>query len=513
MSLDFTTSNLLFFLSGMIFAGVILRLLFRRSFVISEREAKHILKVATQEEELIRRRAYADGEAEWQHKETELRRELDQRKNELIHEQVFLDSEHARVKKEERLLNEQLKGVLEKESQLKELETSVKNQRMTLIEHLSRVASMNAEQAKDMLFSQVRLDCENEVRLIKKDFQSRVDSEIEEQSRDLLVSTMQRISMPLTSSSINIARINLPSEDIKGRLIGKEGRNIRTFENATGVTLLIDDLPNTVLVSSFDPVRREIARIALEVLVDDGRIQPAMIEEEVEKAKIQVENAVIRYGKDALEKLKIYTLPQELVRMIGCLQLRASNNQNTLQHSLEVAYICSMLASEIGLDSEIAKRIGLFHDIGKAVDHEYEESHAMIGAKMLERYGESDIVVNAVAAHHEEVQATSMYAPILQIADSLSASRPGARSEAIDGFVSRMKELEHVCKNIHGVVDAFVLQSGREIRVLVSPEKVTDDGARQIAHDIRLEIEDHVDYRSPIRITVIRENRFVETAR
>ncbi len=513
MSLDFTISNLFFFLSGMILSGVVLRLVFRRSFIIADREAKHILKVATQEEELIRRQAYLDGEGEWQKKEEMLRHELDQKKNELIHEQVFLDTEHVKLKKREKDLEEQSRAVFERDNHLRGLERALKEQRTTLINHLNAVTGLDASSAKQMLFDQVKLDCENEVRLMKKDFQMRADEELEEKAKNMLITVMQRIAMPVTSSLVNIARVNLSSEDIKGRLIGKEGRNIRTFENATGVTLLIDDTPNTVLVSSFDPVRREIARLALEVLVNDGRIQPASIEEEVAKAREQVDATIVRIGQQALSEAKIFNVSQEMLRLLGSLEFRLSNNQNTLKHSLEVAYLCSMLASELGMDAELAKRIGLFHDIGKALDHEYEEGHAIIGAKILERNNEPEIVVSAVASHHGDKPVTSMYGALLLVADAVSASRPGARSESADGLVRRMRELETLCKSINGVVEAFVLQAGREIRVLVAPEKVSDDGARQIAHSIRLKVEDNVDYKSPIRITVIRENRFVETAR
>lgn len=306
--------------------------------------------------------------------------------------------------------------------------------------------------------------------------------------------------------------VNLPSEEMKGRIIGREGRNIRTFEHATGTTLMIDETPDSVLISCFDPVRREIARIALEALLRDGRIHPSSIEEEVLKAEDEMHANVIDLGEGALRKLRLSSVHPEVVALLGKLHYRLSNNQNTLAHSVEVANLCALIASEIGLDPVLAKRAGLFHDIGKAVDEEYAGSHAMVGADIIKQHGEDPRVVNAAAAHHKEVPAESVYAGLVMVADALSAVRPGARASSIDGFISRVRSIEEIAQAEAGVIDAYAIQAGREVRVIVEPESVGDEEARQIARKIRSRIEEELNYPGSIEITVIREQRFSETA-
>jgi len=304
----------------------------------------------------------------------------------------------------------------------------------------------------------------------------------------------------------------LPSEEMKGRIIGREGRNIRTFEHATGTTLMIDETPDSVLISCFDPVRREIARIALDALLRDGRIHPASIEEEVEKAEEAMAANITELGEDALRKLRLNNVHPEVVALLGKLHYRLSNNQNTLAHSVEVANLCALIAAEIGLDPALAKRAGLFHDLGKAVDEEYEGSHAAVGADIIKQHGEDPRVVNATAAHHKEVPAESAYAGLVMVADALSAVRPGARASSIDGFIQRVRSIEEIAKEVRGVSDAYAIQAGREVRVIVEPLKVDEDEARKIALHIRERIEEELNYPGAIEITVIREQRFTETA-
>ena len=299
---------------------------------------------------------------------------------------------------------------------------------------------------------------------------------------------------------------------MKGRIIGREGRNIRTFEHSTGTTLMIDEAPDSVLVSSFDPVRREVARLALESLVRDGRIHPANIEAAVEQAEEDISASIIEQGESAVRELRLSQIDQEIVGVLGKLHYRLSNNQNTLAHSVEVANLCSLIASEVGLDPELAKRAGLLHDIGKALDEEHEGSHAIAGSNFVKHHGEDARVVNAVAAHHQEVEAESTYAGLVMVADSLSAVRPGARTASIDGFINRVRSIEEIAQEHPGVVEAYAIQAGREVRVIVEPSKIDDDAARTVARNIRTRIENELSYPGSIEITVIREQRFQETA-
>jgi ribonuclease Y len=322
---------------------------------------------------------------------------------------------------------------------------------------------------------------------------------------------MQRIASK-PNNDLTATLVHLPNEDMKGRIIGREGRNIKAFEAATGVTLLIDESPQLVLLSSFDPVRREIARSALEALISDGRIHPASIEEFVKRAQEDLELITSQAGEEAVATLKINGLHPEIIKLLGRLKYRFSYNQNVLDHSVETAFLASILASEVGLDPNIAKRAGLLHDIGKSVSGELEGSHATIGADFIRRHGETPIVVNAVAAHHEEVKPETIYAGLLILADTISATRPGARAESMDSYIQRLGRLEKLAMSLDGVQQAFAIQAGREIRIVVSPQHVTDDSARELAKELRRRIECELQYPSTIKITVIRENRFTETA-
>ena len=328
----------------------------------------------------------------------------------------------------------------------------------------------------------------------------------------VLVDSMQRLATtPMHDVTATI--VPIPNEAMKGRIIGREGRNIKSFESATGTTLLIDETPDSVLISSFDPVRREVARVALLRLVKDGRIHPTSIEEAVREAGEQIRQSVIEFGEDAVRKTRVAHLHPEVMILLGKLRFRLSNNQNSLDHSIEVANLCSLMAAELGLDSEVARRAGLLHDIGKSIEGDYDGSHANSGAEVLKRLGEDLRVVNAVAAHHEEVPAESAYATLVMIADSLSAARPGARSESVDSYLQRVRSLENLAKEIPGVLEAYAVQAGREIRVIVAPEVLGDEAARVLARDLRRRIEDELHYPGSIRVTVIREQRFTESAR
>ncbi len=377
---------------------------------------------------------------------------------------------------------------------------------------MANLASMDVEEIKASLREQVKLDCSEELKKLRKGLLERSEAEIQREAKRTILAAMQRIASK-PNNDITAAVVQLPNDDMKGRIIGREGRNIKCFETATGTTLLIDESPSMVLVSSFDPVRREIAKTALERLVADGRIHPATIEDFVSEARADVGQIVENAGEAAAQQLKISRLHPEIITLLGKLKFRTSYSQNVLEHSVEVGFLCSIIASELGLDPNVAKRAGLLHDLGKAIDGEYEGSHAKVGAEFVKARGEDDTVVNAVAAHHEEVAPETLYAGVVILADTISAVRPGARAETMTAYIDRLKTLEDVARRFPGVSVAYAIQAGREVRVIVDPERATDAEAQDLARQIRDRIEDELQYPSTIRVTVIREQRFVETAK
>lgn len=376
----------------------------------------------------------------------------------------------------------------------------------------SRIGSIDKKQARELVLNRTMEEVADEIRAYRQEHLSRTTGEIEREAKKTMLCVMQRMAAHPTPEHV-ASQVPIPNEEMKGRLIGREGRNIRSFESVTGTTLLIDDTPGMVLVSAFDPVRREVAAQALRSLIADGRIHPASIEEAVHMAEGEMEQVITELGEQALTRMRVGGVHPEVVSILGKLHYRSSNNQNTLEHSIEVGYFCSLMASELGLDPSLAKRAGLFHDIGKAIEHEVEGSHAAAGADLLRRHEEAAEVINAVEASHGEVAATSPYAAIVMLADSLSAARPGARADSTSGFIQRVRALERIAQTVDGVEDAYAVQAGREIRVIVRPEKISDDQAARIAREIRGQIEKELSYPGSIKITVVREARFSETAK
>ncbi|MGJ3243136.1 MAG: ribonuclease Y [Opitutales bacterium] len=438
--------------------------------------------------------AWAKREAALESSEQEVisrKIDLDARERVLEQQEAAVDAEAAEVK-----------------SRTHELEKYTRLYRLRLYQ----LTRLSRQEAEERAREEARQAIEAEVRQLRSERLDQTDRELEEKANARLLAVMQRVASS-PSTQTNATLVQLESEDMKGRIIGREGRNIRSFESATGCTLLIDDTPNSVLVSSFDPVRREIARMTLERLIKDGRINPASIEQTVEETTEELDRAIIEFGENALRRLRLRGVHPEVVELVGKLQYRLSNNQNTLEHSIEVAFISALIAAEFGIDPVPAKRAGLFHDMGKAISHEYEGSHAQIASEILKRNNEDPRVVNAVHAHHDEVEAESLYAGILKVADALSAMRPGARADSLEGYVKRIKALEGVARDLPGVSDAYALQAGREIRVIVEPETVDDQSARSLAQELRRRIEEELHYPSAIKITVIREARFTETAK
>jgi ribonuclease Y len=451
------------------------------------------------EQDITHTRAQFHGEqqaatTQRQAAETELaetRARLETRADELGRRESYFNSRRAEI--------EALRDQVERQSQLYR-------------ERLRGAATLNEEQLRAALREEVRTESAAELRDLRNELRNRAETELQEEGRRILIDSLQRLASTVPAE-IGATLVRLPNEEMKGRIIGREGRNIKAFESATGVTLMIDETPDAVLVSSFDPVRREVARLALERLVADGRIHPASIEEFVLKADDEVRHNFAVLGEKAVARLHLTAVHPELVSLLGKLHFRLSNNQNTLDHSVEVASICSFIAAELGLDPEPARRAGLFHDLGKALNGDHPGSHALAAADLLRTYGEDPRVINAVAAHHQEVPPASVYAPLLIIADSLSAARPGARSESIAGYLQRVHSLEDLARSFPGVTEAYAMQAGREVRVIVAPERMTDDQARQLALDLRHKIENDLNYQGAIKITVIRETRFSETAK
>lgn len=401
------------------------------------------------------------------------------------------------------------------EKELEEVQSSRKNlseMSANMQRTMANLASMDVAEIKKSLREQVRMDCDEELKKLRKEILERSEAEIYREAKRTVLAAMQRIASK-PNNDITATVVQLPNDEMKGRIIGREGRNIKCFETATGTTLLIDESPNMVMLSSFDPVRREIAKTALERLVADGRIHPASIEEFVSDARDDVDQIVENAGDAAVEQLKISRLHPEIVTLLGKLKFRTSYSQNVLEHSVEVGFLASIIASELGLDPNIAKRAGLLHDIGKAIDSDYEGSHAIVGAEFVRARGEADIVVNAVAAHHEEVAPASLYAGVVILADTISAVRPGARSETLTAYIDRLKELEDVALSFPGISHAYAIQAGREVRVVVDPEIANDEEARGLAKQIREKIESHLEFPSSIRVIVVREQRFIETAK
>ncbi|WP_269524469.1 ribonuclease Y [Coraliomargarita parva] len=456
---------------------------------VEAREAELLLREKQNEQELALKRREADLDVR--------QREVD-RSNDLVEERV------SKLDEQQKLLDREQHALDEAEHEAKKMERLYRMK-------LHHITQMDSDDARQLLIRSTERECATELNELRQRLLGKTENEVSDEARRILLASMQRItSQPMNDATATI--VTLPSEEMKGRIIGREGRNIRTFEHSTGTTLMIDETPDSVLISCFDPVRREIARIALEALVRDGRIHPSSIEEEVQKAEQEMQAGVIDLGEGALRKLRLHDVHPEIVSLLGKLHYRLSNNQNTLSHSVEVANLCSLIASEIGLDPILAKRAGLFHDIGKAVDEDYTGSHAIVGADIIKQHGEDPRVVNATAAHHNEVPAESPYAGLVMVADSLSAVRPGARASSIDGFIERVRTIEDIAKQQKGVIEAYAIQAGREVRVIVEPEQVSDEEARQIARRIRIRIEEELNYPGTIEITVIREKRFSETA-
>ncbi len=450
-------------------------------------------------EEIIRERQQAETE------HAARQQEIRDRENRIIAREESIDKRSEQLDRRERQVSSRAGQVASKERKADEL----LEQR---IHELERISSMTSDEAREHLLDSLKNDVIAESAAIIRESETRARAQADKTARHIISTAIQRYASD-SVAELTVTSVNIPSDDLKGRIIGREGRNIRSFEQITGVNLIIDDTPETVVLSSFDPVRREIARVTLEHLIADGRIHPARIEEMFAKAEASVREQIIKAGEQATFDAGIHDMAPELVEILGRLRFRTSYGQNVLKHSGEVAWFCGMMASELGLDPTQAKRAGLLHDIGKAVDHEVEGSHAVIGADLCRRYGERPEIVHAVEAHHNDVEPQTVIANLVIGADAISAARPGSRRESVENYIKRLEKLEEISNAHEGVERTFAMQAGREIRVMVKPEQISDNASTVLAHDIATEIESQMQYPGQIKVVVIRESRSVGYAK
>lgn len=478
----------------------------------AETEANRIVSEAIKSAEAKKKEFLLEGKDELHRLRNENEKEISDRRKEV-------QRQERRIQQKEETLDRKMDNLEKKENnyQRKQKEVEQKLQEVEQVkksqfEMLERISGYTADQAKDYLLQQLdtELDHEKSVKILE--YEEKLKEESDKRARNIISLAIQRLAADQVSEA-TVSVVSLPNDDMKGRIIGREGRNIRTIETLTGVDLIIDDTPEAITISSFEPVRREIARVALEKLISDGRIHPARIEETVEKARREVEATIKAEGERTVVELGVNNIHPELVKLLGRLKYRTSYGQNVLRHSIEVAYISGMIASELGLNPTVAKRAGLLHDIGKALDHEMEGSHIQLGVEVARKYKESDAVIHAIHAHHGDVEAKTIVACIVQAADAISAARPGARRENIENYIKRLQQLEEVGKSFPGVDSCFAIQAGREIRVMVKPEQINDDKMAPLAREISKKIEQELEYPGQIKVNIIRESRVSDYAK
>ncbi|MDD2435324.1 MAG: ribonuclease Y [Bacilli bacterium] len=466
----------------------------KRDYLLEAKEEAHKLKVETDKE--IKEKKLETKEAE----------------ERLLTREGNIDRRDQTLQNREKMLEEKENSIIEKQKEiLKEQEKTeeIKKEQILLLE---QIAGYSKDEARELVLKKVQEMMNLEITAYIKDRENEAKLEVDKKAKSLLVSSMQKYAGDVVSEQ-TVSVVTLPNDDMKGRIIGREGRNIRTIEAVTGVDLIIDDTPETIVISSFDPYRRQIAHNTIDSLVKDGRIHPARIEEIYDKVSKEMHNKVIEYGDNALFELGITKVDPELVSLIGKLHFRTSYGQNALQHSIEVAHLAGILAAEIGENIVLAKRAGLLHDIGKAIDHEVDGSHVTLGSDLAKKYRENEVVINAIESHHGDIEVSHTIAALVAIADALSASRPGARNDSLENYIKRLEELENIANSMDGVANTFAVQAGRELRVIVKPEQVDDLGSYKIARDIKTRIEEEMQYPGTIKVIVIRETRAQEEAK
>lgn len=495
------------------FAGYIMRKnVAEKKIGSAEEVAKKIIEDSKQEAVTIKKEKLLEAKEEIHRQRSESEREIKDRRNELqrferriIQKEETLDKKLDNVEKKEEQLKSKFKDVQDKEAEVE----AVKQQQLEKLESLSGLSS---DQARELILTNAERKTRHEMSIMMKDIEHQAKDEADKKAREIITQAIQRCAADHVAET-TVTVVNLPNDEMKGRIIGREGRNIRTLETLTGIDLIIDDTPEAVILSGFDPIRREVARIALEKLIVDGRIHPARIEEMIEKAKREVDETIKEEGEKATFETGVHGVHPELIKLIGRLKYRTSYGQNALKHAIEVSHLAGIMASELGADVKLAKRAGLLHDIGKAVDHEIEGTHVEIGMDLLRKYRESKEVIHAMSTHHGDYEAESVEAVLVTAADAVSAARPGARRETLESYIKRLEKLEEICDSFEGVDKSFAIQAGREVRIIVKPEVVADEEIYLMAKEVTSRIENELEYPGQIKVNVIRESRAIEYAK
>lgn len=512
MSLITVIVGIVAILLGILIGYILRKNIGEKTIGSAEQKARNLILDAENRSETIKKERQLEAKEEAHRMRSEVEKEVRERRAEvqrserrLVQKEEAVDKKLESIEKKEERISQHEKDIVRKKN---ELEKTLDRQ----IAELEKISGYTADEAKALLLEDIEKDCRKEASQLIKEIEAKAKDEADKTAKEIITGAIQRCAADHVAES-TLSVVNLPSDDMKGRIIGREGRNIRTIETLTGVDLIIDDTPEAVIVSGFDPVRREVARIALEKLIVDGRIHPAKIEEMIQKAQKEVNQTIRAEGEQATFEAGIHNLHLELVKLLGRLHYRTSYGQNVLKHSIEVSHLAGLMAGELGFDVKLAKRAGLLHDIGKALDHEYEGTHVDIGIQILKKYKESEAVINGVAAHHGDYDPKTQEAVLIAAADALSAARPGARRETLDVYIKRLEKLEEIANTTPGVDKSYAIQAGREIRIIAKPEEVKDDEIALLARDISKRIESELEYPGQIKVNVVRETRAVDYAK
>jgi ribonuclease Y len=478
----------------------------------AETEAKKILELAEKEAENKKKEEIFKAKEQIIKERQDLEQEIRERRGDIQKQETRIIQKEENLDKKEEALEKRTKEFEQKTLEIEKKEQEAEQIKEKIVQELQRISGLSSEEAKKLLLTETQKQIKTEQAAIIKEEENRTKEEVTKKAKELLTYAVQKCAADHTSET-TVSIVNLPNDDMKGRIIGREGRNIKALETLTGIDLIIDDTPEAVILSGFDPLRREVAKIALEKLIEDGRIHPAKIEEMVEKAKEEVEATIKSEGERATLEAGVIGLNPDLIKLIGKLKYRTSYGQNVLNHSIEVSNLARIMAEELGLDAKRARRAGLLHDIGKALDHDMEGTHVEIGVDVLKKYKENPLVINAVEAHHGDVEPQTLEAVLVQAADAISASRPGARRETLEAYIKRLEQLEEIADSFEGVEKSFAIQAGREVRIIVKPEKITDVEMTLMARDVAKRIEAEMDYPGQIKVNIVRESRVIEYAK